>query len=41
MEDIKKYFTIKDDKYGSPDTYLGSNNEKVQLDKWIVCMEHA
>jgi hypothetical protein len=32
MEDIKKYFTIKDDKYGPPDTYLGSNIEKVQLD---------
>jgi len=44
MEDIKKYFTIKDDKYGLPDTYLGSNIEKVQLDNgsyaWSMHSQH-
>ena len=25
-------FTIKDGKYGPPETYLGANIEKVQLD---------
>ena len=44
MEDIKKYFTIKDDKYGSLDTYLGSNIEKVQLDDgsyaWRMHSQH-
>ena len=32
MEDIGKSFTIKDSKYGPPETYLGANIEKVQLD---------
>jgi hypothetical protein len=32
MDEIGKYFTIKDNKYGPPDTYLGANIEKVQLD---------
>jgi len=32
MEEIGKSFMIKDGKYGPPDTYLGANIEKVQLD---------
>jgi hypothetical protein len=44
METINKYFTIKDNKYGPPDTYLGSNVEKVQLDDgsyaWSMHSQH-
>ena len=44
MKDIGKQFTIKDDKYGAPTTYLGANIEKFQLDDgsyaWSMTSKH-
>ena len=44
MDTIGKYFTIKDNKYGQPETYLGANIEKVQLDDgsdaWSMHSQH-
>ena len=44
MKRIGEHFTIKDDKYGPPTTYLGANFEQIQLDDgswaWSMTSEH-
>jgi len=44
MKGIGEHFTIKDDKYGEPTTYLGANIERIQLDDgswaWSMTSEH-
>ena len=44
MKGIGEHFTIKDDKYGEPTTYLGANIERTQLDDgswaWSMTSEH-
>jgi hypothetical protein len=44
MKEIGRQFTIKDDKYGEPTTYLGANIEKVQLEDntyaWSMTSKH-
>ena len=44
MKEIGEHFTIKDDKYCWPTTYLGANIEQIQLDggswAWSMTSEH-
>ena len=44
VEEIGKSFTIKDNKYGPPETYLSANIERVQLDDesnaWSMLSRH-